>query len=171
MVFGKEITIFFKDFYFLLLKHFEPLLSVSRIDKISFDKLFIFDSSTIRLFSQVMKGVGRDPKGEGKKKGGLKVHMLVDAHSQTPTFVKISEAKSHDKNFIQYLNLAPHSMIVFDRAYNHYLQFAKFTEKQNNFVCRLKKNAAYEVVQELFCQTQSEYGFGVLKEEYYPKII
>jgi hypothetical protein len=25
--------------------------------------------------------------------------MLIDAHSQTPTFVKISEAKSHDKNF------------------------------------------------------------------------
>jgi hypothetical protein len=59
---------FFKEFYFLLLKHFEPLLSVSRIDKISFDKLFIFDSSTIRLFSQVMKGVGRNPKGEGKRK-------------------------------------------------------------------------------------------------------
>jgi hypothetical protein len=157
---------FFKDFYFLLLKHFEPLLSVSRIDKISFDKLFIFDSSTIRLFSQVMKGVGRNPKGEGKKKGGLKVHMLIDAHSQTPTFVKISEAKSHDKNFIQYLNLAPHSMIVFDRAYNHYLQFAKFTQNQINFVCRLKKNAVYEVAQELFCQTQTDTGFGVLKEEH-----
>ena len=55
---------------FLLLKYFEPLLSVSRIDKISFDKLFIFDSSTIRLFSQVVKGVGRNPKGEGKKKKG-----------------------------------------------------------------------------------------------------
>lgn len=157
---------FFKEFYFLLLKHFEPLLSVSRIDKISFDNLFIFDSSTIRLFSQVMQGVGRNPKGEGKKKGGLKVHMLIDAHSQTPTFVKISEAKSHDKNFIQYLNLAPHSMIVFDRAYNHYLQFAKFTQKQINFVCRLKSNAIYEMVQELFCQTQAGTGFGVLKEEH-----
>lgn len=157
---------FFKDFYFMLLKHFEPLLSVSRIDKISFDKLYIFDSTTIRLFSQIMKGVGRNPKGEGKKKGGLKVHMLIDAHSDTPTFVKISEAKSHDKNFIQYLNLAPHSMIVFDRAYNHYLQFAKFTQKQINFVCRLKKNAVYEVVQELFCQTQTDTGFGVLKEEH-----
>jgi hypothetical protein len=127
---------FFQEFYFQLLNYFEPLLSVSRIDKISFDKLFIFDSSTIRLFSQVMKGVGRNLKGEGKKKGGLKVHMLIDAFSQTPTFVKISEAKSHDKNFIKYLSLAPHSMIVFDRAYNHYLQFAKFTEKQINFVCR-----------------------------------
>ena len=157
---------FFKEFYFLLLKHFEPTLSVSRIDKVSFEKLFIFDSSTIKLFSDVMKGVGRNPKNEGKKKGGLKVHMLIDAHSQTPTFVKISEARSHDKNFTQYLNLAPHSMIVFDRAYNHYLQFAKFTQDKINFVCRLKRNALYQVVQELYCQNQTDSGFGVLKEEH-----
>jgi Transposase DDE domain len=53
-----------------------------------------------------MQGVGRNPKGEGKKKGGLKVHMLIDAHSQTATYVKISEAKSQDKKFTQYLNHA-----------------------------------------------------------------
>ena len=157
---------FFQEFYFQLLNYFEPILSVSRIDKILFDKLFIFDSSTIRLFSQVMKGVGRNLKGEGKKKGGLKVHMLIiDAFSQTPTFIKISEAKSHDKNFIKYLSLAPHSMIVFNRGYNHYLQFAKFTEKQINFVCRLKSNAVYTVIATLFYQNQSDSGFGVLKEE------
>lgn len=40
-----------------------------------------------------MKGVGINPKHEGKKKGGLKVHMMIDAHSDTPEFVKISEAK------------------------------------------------------------------------------
>jgi hypothetical protein len=113
-----------------------------------------------------MKGVGRNPKNEGKKKGGLKVHMLIDAHSQTPTFVKISEAKSHDKNFTQYLNLPKHSMIVFDRAYNHYLQFAKFTENEINFVCRLKSNALYQVNRENFCQKFCDSGFGVLKEEY-----
>lgn len=56
-------------------------------------------------------------------------------------------------------------MIVFDRAYNHYLQFAKFTENKINFVCHLKKNAIYEVVQELFCQSQDGSGFGVLKEK------
>lgn len=131
---------FFKDIYFMLLEHFKPTLSVSRIDNISFSKLFIFDSSTIRLFSDVMKGVGRNPKNEGKKKGSLKVHMMIDAHSNTPEFVKISEAKGHDKNFLQYLNLAAHSMIVFDRAYNHSLQFAQWTEQKINFVCRLKKN-------------------------------
>ena len=60
---------FFKDVYFMLLEHFKPLLSVSRLDNVSFSKLFIFDSSTIRLFSDVMKGVGRNPKNAGKKKG------------------------------------------------------------------------------------------------------
>ena len=56
-------------------------------------------------------------------------------------------------------------MIVFDRVYNHYLQFAKFTEKQINFVCRLKSKAVYTVLAKLFCQNQSDSGFVVLKEE------
>lgn len=157
---------FFKEVYFMLLQYFKPLLSVSRIDNVSFAKLFIFDSSTIRLFSDIMKGVGRNPKNEGKKKGGLKVHMMIDAHSDTPSFVKISEAKQHDKNFLQYLQLAAHSMIVFDRAYNHYLQFARWTEQKVNFVCRLKKNALYEVVEELFSQELQDNKSGVLKEEH-----
>lgn len=111
----------------------------------SFYKLFIFDSGTIRLFSDIVKGVGRNPKNEGKKKGGLKVDMMIDAHSDTPAFVKIScEAKQHDKNFLQSLHLAAHSMIVFDSAYNHFLQLARWTVQQNNFVCCLKKNAVYE---------------------------
>lgn len=157
---------FFQEVYFMLLNHFKPLLSVSRIDNISFSKLFIFDSSTIRLFSQVMKGVGRNPKNNGKKKGGLKVHMMIDAHSDTPSFVKISEAKQHDKNFLKYLNVAAHSMIVFDRAYNHYLQFAKWTEQMINFVCRLKSNAVYDVVETLYSKDLQAGESGVLKDEH-----
>lgn len=157
---------FFEAFYFHLLDHFKPVLSVSQLEEVSFKQLFIFDSTTIRLFSNIMKGVGRNPKHEGKKKGGLKVHMLIDANSQSPVFVKISEAKSHDKNFTKYLNLPAHSMIVFDRAYNHYLQFAKFTQNKINFVCRLKKNAVYEVLEETFSQMLPEKQSGVLKEEH-----
>jgi hypothetical protein len=111
-----------------------------------------------------MKGVGRNPKGDGKKKGGLKVHMLTDIHSDTPRFVKISEAKMHDKQFLQYLNPPGGSMIVFDRAYNHYLQFAKWTEAGVNYVCRLKDNARYEVQGEpVFEKKPDEEGFGVYK--------
>lgn len=157
---------FFMDVYFMLIEHFKSTLSVSHIDKVSFSKLFIFDSSTIRLFSDVMKGVGRNPKNDGKKKGGLKVHMMIDAHSDTPEFVKISEAKRHDKNFLQYLSLAAHSMVVFDRAYNHYLQFSKWTEQQVNFVCRLKKNAVYMVENVMYENELQDGESGVLKDEH-----
>lgn len=157
---------FFREVYLMLIEHFKPFLSVSRLDNVSFEKLFLFDSTTISLFSEVMKGVGRNPKNEGKKKGGLKVHMLVDAHSTTPEFARISQAKSHDKNFIQYLCLPKHSMIVFDRAYNHYLQFARFTQNEISFVCRLKKNAVYQVIEETFSQTLNDEKSGVFKEEH-----
>jgi len=162
----------FRLFYFAMITYFEPFLSVSRKKKnrkegVSFDDFYAFDSTTITLFSDIMKGVGRNPKGDGKKKGGFKVHMLTDVHADTPQFVKISEAKMHDKNFLQYLNLAEGSMIVFDKAYNYYLQFAKWTEAGVNFVCRLKDNAKYEVQGDpLFEKTLKKDEFGVYKVEH-----
>jgi hypothetical protein len=77
-----------------------------------------------------MKGVGRNRKDDGRKKGGLKVHMLTDIHADTAKFVKISEAKSHDKSFLKHLVLPKNRMIVFDKAYNHYFQFAKWSTEQ-----------------------------------------
>ncbi|MDR2972980.1 MAG: IS4 family transposase [Bacteroidales bacterium] len=162
----------FRLFYFALIEHFSPLLSERKKKKhrkkdVSFEDFFAFDSTTITLFSDIMKGVGRNPKDDGKKKGGLKVHMLTDVHADTPKFVKISEAKTHDKNFLQYLNLAKGSMVVFDKAYNYYLQFAKWTQSGVNFVCRLKDNAKYEVQHEpLFENKLGKDEFGVYKVEH-----
>ena len=73
----------FRLFYFVLIAYFSPLLSVSRKKKrrkegVSFEEFFAFDSTTITLFSAIMKGVGRNPKGDGKKKGGLMVIEPVE---------------------------------------------------------------------------------------------
>jgi hypothetical protein len=61
----------FREFYFKLINYFQPLLSVSRVKGVQFERFYAFDSTTVSLFSQVMKGVGRNPKGDGKKKGGI----------------------------------------------------------------------------------------------------
>ena len=162
----------FRLFYFALIAYFSPFLSVSRKKKyrkkgVSFEEFYAFDSSTITLFSDIMKGVGRNPKDEGKKKGGAKVHMLTDIHADSPQFVKISEAKMHDKNFLQYLNLPAGSMVVFDKAYNYYLQFARWTATGVNFVCRLKDNAKYEVQGDpLFEKKLGKDEYGVYKVEH-----
>ena len=72
-------SIFFEEFYFSLVKHYHSFLSDSRTFGLTFKEALLIDSTTIRLFSDILKGVGRNPKNDGKKKGGLKVHMLIDA--------------------------------------------------------------------------------------------
>lgn len=136
-------------------------MSVSRKENVSFEKFYAFDSTTITLFSDVMKGVGRNPKNEGKKKGGLKVNMLTDVHADSTVFAKISEAKMHDKKFLQHLNPSKGSMLVFDKAYNYYKQFADWTDVQVNFVCRLKVNAKAIVQQVLLDQQLKGENQGV----------
>lgn len=138
---------FFEAVYFSLVSHYQGFLSDSRTFGLTFKEVLLIDSTTIRLFSDILKGVGRNPKGDGKKKGGLKVHMLIDAVQSVGRFVKITAAKVHDKNFLKSLELVSHSMVVFDRAYNYYHQFALWTQNQVFFVTRLKKNAAYSVIE------------------------
>ena len=160
---GNEL---FRDYYFALIKYFASDFSVSRSEKISFDKFYAFDSTTIGLFSDVLKGVGRNPKGDGKKKGGLKVHMLTDVHSETAQFAVISEARQHDRKFLNQLSLSAGSMCVFDKAYNDYKWFAQQREKGVSFVCRLKDNAVYDVQQVVSDRILEKDPFGVLKEEH-----
>ncbi|MCW3789791.1 DUF4372 domain-containing protein, partial [Plebeiibacterium sediminum] len=138
---------FFESLYFDLVKKYQTFLSDSRTYGLTFKEVLLIDSTTIRLFSDVLKGVGRNPKGDGKKKGGLKVHMLIDAVQSVGRFVKVTAAKVHDKNFLKSLELISHSMIVFDKAYNYYHQFALWTHQQVYFVTRLKKNAVYTIIE------------------------
>jgi hypothetical protein len=147
---------FFKQVYRMLIEHFEPVLSVSRKEDVKFEKFYAFDSTTITLFSEVMKGVGRNPKGDGKKKGGLKVHLLTDVHADTAQFAAISEAKMHDKKFLSKLTLPAGSMVTMDRAYNFYKQFAQWTEQGIFFVTRQKKNAKSEVIETLYERPQTD---------------
>ena len=91
---------FFEDVYFSLVRHYQSFLSDSRTYGLTFKEILLIDSTTIRLFSDILKGVGRNPKNDGKKKGGLKVHMLIDAVQSVGRFIKITEAKVHDKNFL-----------------------------------------------------------------------
>lgn len=138
---------FFEDLYFSLVKKYQSFLSDSRTFGLTFKEVLLIDSTTIRLFSDILKGVGRNPIGDGKKKGGLKVHMLVDAVQSVGRFIKITAAKVHDQNFLKSLELISHSMIVFDRAYNYYQQFALWTQKKVYFVTRMKKNAVFTIIE------------------------
>lgn len=156
---------FFEDVYFSLVDRYKSFLSDSRTFGLTFKEVLLIDSTTIKLFSDILKGVGRNPQGDGKKKGGLKVHMLIDAVQSVGRFIKITEARSHDKNFLKSLELISYSMLVFDKAYNYYHQFALWTQKQVYFVTRLRKNAVYRVVETKRTHYRKKGQAKVLKDE------
>ena len=156
---------FFEALYYELAERYRSFLSDSRTMGLTVKELFIVDSTTIRLFSDILKGVGRNPKNDGKKKGGLKVHMLIDAVQSVGKFMRITEAKVHDKNFLKDIKVPEFSMIVFDKAYNYYKQFALWTTANIYFVTRQKSNAVYEVLKTVSAQTLADKQAGVLKEE------
>jgi len=136
---------FFEDLYFHLVKHYQSFLSDSRTFGLTFKEVLLIDSTTIRLFSDILKGIGRNPSGDGRRKGGLKVHMLIDAVQSVGRFIKLTAARVHDHVFLKSLKLVPGSMIIFDRGYNDYRQFAEWTEQKVYFITRLKRKSAYKV--------------------------
>jgi Transposase DDE domain/Domain of unknown function (DUF4372) len=156
---------FFEALYYLLIERYQQFLSVSRLEGLSIKELYIVDSTTIRLFSDILKGVGRNPIGDGRKKGGLKVHMLIDAVQSVGKFMRITEAKTHDKNFLKDIQVPRYSMLVFDKAYNYYNQFARWTEDEIYFVTRQKSNAVYEVIKKVSSQRGRKNTARVTREE------
>lgn len=158
-------NVFFEALYYDLIKRYQSFLSDSRLEGLSIKELYIIDSTTIRLFSDILKGVGRNPIGDGRKKGGLKVHMLIDAVQSVGRFMRITEAKTHDKNFLKDIQVPKYSMLVFDKAYNYYQQFAKWTKDEIYFVTRQKTNAVYEVIQKVSSMRAKKDTARVLREE------
>ena len=155
----------YETIYFGLVKQFHSFISDSRLKGLSIRNLKIIDSTTIRLFSDVLKGVGRNPLNGSRKKGGIKVHTLMDAFSGVAEFVRMTEAKVHDRKFLFHLKLVANSFIVFDKAYNLYSQFAKWTNQRVWFVTRMKDNAIYHVTKVLLDKTKRKMVKGVVKEQ------
>lgn len=133
----------FEDIYLHLLEKNHQFLSDSR-KKTSKRKLYIFDSTVITLFNEVMRGTGLVDKN-GKRKGGAKVHTLMDSDRDVPCMIRFSEAKNNDVQFLKYAQVPAGSVIVFDRGYPDFKTYNLFTQQKIMWVTRKKSNAVYEV--------------------------
>lgn len=139
---------FFGAVYGKLYKDFKSTLSDSQNKNELLKRIFIIDSTTISLFKAIMKCVGRKPL-DGKSKGGIKVHTMLNAYEQVPQLIHFSDAATHDSTFLSRLNLQPHQIALFDKAYVDYKLYATWTKAKICFVTRLKDNAVYEQLEEI----------------------
>jgi hypothetical protein len=111
------------------------------------DRLFIIDATTVSLFSTVLAGAGSFGLN-GKKKGGIKAHLLVRAKDNVPCFVRLTEAVQNDRKFLPYVQLPAGSIVAMDRGYNNYGQLRKWTQQKVTWITRPDARAVYNIVSE-----------------------
>mgnify|MGYP000057404859 CR=1 FL=1 len=126
-----------------LFKKYGHIFSDSRIKDVIHKNIEIFDSTTISLFKDIMKCVGRKPTS-GKRKGGIKVHTVINVDETIPKLVWFTHAATNDHVLLSKLKMDSNTIYVFDKGYNDYKAFQKFSNNNTGFVTRIKDNAVYE---------------------------
>lgn len=144
----RRASSFFGSIYKMLYTQYACVLSDSHLSKADMKRLYIMDSTTITLFKEILKGVGRNSKS-GKKKGGIKAHTLIRASENTPCLIRYTGAATHDHILLKEINLAEGSIIVFDKGYVDYAAYEQFTTQGVWYVTKLKSNALYSSIQEI----------------------
>ena len=153
----------FGDIYMSVYRNHVSDLADSRLSDADLRRLYIMDSTTISLFKDILKGVGRNPK-EGRKKGGIKAHTIIKASENVPCLIRFSEAVRHDHQFLkEVFILVAGSIITFDKGYVDYAQYEAFTKSLIWYVTRLKDNAIYQARKEF--DIPDDAHSGVLKDE------
>ena len=158
----KRSSSVFAAIYQSIYNQYKHFLSDSNPRTLPLKDLKIVDSSTISLFSDVLRGAGRNPL-EGKKKGGIKMHTMINAREDVPCLVRFTSAATHDHTFLKELELKKGSFVVFDKGYVDYLQYHNWTLDDIYFVTRQKDNAVYQSLEEF--PVGDHIHSGVLKDE------
>lgn len=136
----------FEKIYFKLLSRYQSLLPDSR-KKAKKDNLYIFDSTSIALFQEILKASGLSCT-DGKRKGGIKVHTLLHSASDSPTMVRYSPAAQSDVTFLKQVQLPRGSVIVFDKGYLDYRSYNRFTQDGVTFVTRHHDRSVYQIIRQ-----------------------
>lgn len=95
--------------------------------------VYAFDSTTIELCLTLFPWARFR-----QRKGGIKLHTLLDLHGAIPSFIRLTNAACHDVNGLDALPLEPGAFYLMDRGYVDFSRLYRFTEAGAFFVTRAK---------------------------------
>jgi hypothetical protein len=133
----------FEEIYEKILSRYSNILPDSR-KRSRKDNLYIFDSTSITLFQEILKGAGVS-RADGKRKGGIKVHTLLRASPDTPTMIRFSAAAEADVTFLKEIRLPAGSVVVFDKGYRDYSTYNRFTQDNITWVSRFIESSVHKI--------------------------
>ena len=82
-----------------------------------------------------------------RRKGGIKLHTLLNLRGNIPSFILISEARQHDVGVLDLLVLEAGAFYVFDRGYLDFARLYRLQQAGAFFVTRSKRNMRFRVTE------------------------
>ncbi len=130
-----------KDVFYSLLEKCRELAPRHRFK----NPLYSFDSTLINVCLSLYPWATYR-----KKKGAFKLHTLFDHSGYLPSFMVLTDGRTHDVNVMKDSSfgvpaLSPDSILLVDRAYIDYNWLYSLTKKGIFFVTRMKKNMKHTV--------------------------
>jgi hypothetical protein len=150
----------FENIYYDIKRHWDKYLPDSRRKRSP--SIYLMDSTVITLFQEIFKGSGSS-YADGRRKGGLKVHMAVPLNDASPQYAYISDGATQDTIFSKSLNLPSGSTIIMDRGYRDFKQYSRWSSQGIRWVTRPWKKSYYEVISKRSIQPKFHQK-GVLKD-------
>ena len=81
-----------------------------------------------------------------RRKGGIKLHTLLNVRTHIPSFLLVTPAKVHDVNVLDAIIFEPGSVYIMDRAYVDYERLHRLHQSAAYFVTRPRKNFRFNRV-------------------------
>ena len=141
----------FADFGEHLIRKVRKLYSNQPLPDVDLqNEVFILDSTSISVSIKLLKWAsGKRSKGE------VKVHTLMDLRGSIPTFIHITDGKSHDVNALDLIDIVANAIYVMDKAYIDFARLFLLDQADSYFVVRAKRNLLYEIVERLPVNTEN----------------
>jgi transposase len=125
----------YADFAQVLIGIARPLYADDPLGVELDQNLYALDSTTIDLCLSLF------PWARFRRhKAAVKMHTLLDLHGSIPTFIRITEGKTHDVNVLDEFIPETGSFYVMDRGYIDFERLYRFTLCSAFFVVRSKEN-------------------------------
>ncbi len=125
----------YADFAQVLIGIARPLYADDPLGVELDQNLYALDSTTIDLCLSLF------PWARFRRhKAAVKMHTLLDLHGSIPTFIRITEGKTHDVNILDLIIPEAGSYYVMDRGYVDFERLYLFTLCSAFFVVRSKEN-------------------------------
>lgn len=101
--------------------------------------VYAFDATTIDLCLSVY------PWAPFRQhKAAVKLHTLLDLRGSIPTFIHISDGKTHEVNTLDYLQIEPGAYYLLDRGYLDFGRLFLIHQASAFFVTRAKSNTQFK---------------------------